>query len=219
MDVLLRVKAAVFVPNGCAAAALLVLTLPLGCGRKADTGQFTVQPVAPLPTEVAGFRFGMSVADFESHCKDVGKPNPLVGDDGDARTHTCDGVEVEPGMKLNVFLGFCQGDSRLCEVNYWTNRNAARAYAILNAKLIQRYGQSTDVNSTLREEGLEEQCANGGGKLRRTWWWGKPSAPTGRLLISFDCKPGDQFVGVYFDDQLGAANQVKIAKSKGSWPF
>jgi hypothetical protein len=81
--------------DGCSAAALfLVLTLPLGCARKADADQSTVQPAAPLPTEVAGFRFGMSVADFENHCKDVGKPNPLVGDDGDARNHTCDGVKI-----------------------------------------------------------------------------------------------------------------------------
>jgi len=199
---------------------LIALCLPaLGCSKKANADQAPPQPTAPLPTEVAGFRFGMSVAEFEDQCKKVGKPNPLTSNDGDLRKHTCDGVEVEPGMRLNVFLGFCKGDTQLCEINYWTNRNAVFAFPLLKDKFVKRYGPATDTNDTLREDGMREQCAKDGGKIRRTWWWGKPTAVTGHLLLVFDCKGNDQFVGAYFDDQLGSAAQMKYAKDKGVWPF
>src|SRR5262245_24350902 len=94
--------------------------LALACGKKATADQAAAQPTAPLPAEVAGFRFGMSVGEFEDHCRKVGKPNPLTADDGDMRKHTCDGVEVEPGMRLNMLIGFCKGDTQLCEISYWT---------------------------------------------------------------------------------------------------
>ncbi|MDB4937566.1 MAG: hypothetical protein JWP87_4538 [Labilithrix sp.] len=204
--------------NSCTLVAMAMLLL--GCSKTAAADPVPPQPSAPLPAEVAGFRFGMTVPEFEEHCKKVGKPNPLVGNDADIRNHTCDGVEVEPGMRLNVFLGFCQADSRLCEIDYWTDRNAALAFSLLNAKLVKRYGPPTDVNDTLREDGLEDQCAKGAeGKIRRTWWWGKPTAVTGRLLLAFSCKAGKQSVNVYVDDQLGAAGQIKYAKGKGVWPF
>jgi hypothetical protein len=203
--------------KSCRVAA--IATLLLGSATNADADETPPQPIAPLPAEVAGFRFGMTVPEFEEHCKKVGRPNPLVGSDPDIRNHTCDGVEVEPGMRPNVFLGFCKGDSRLCEIDYWTSRNAARAFALLNAKLVKRYGPPTDVNNTLREDGLEDQCAKGDGKIRRTWWWGKPTAVTGRLLLTFNCKAGNQSVNVFFDDQLGATAQIKYAKGAGAWPL
>ena len=215
---------------GSCGVLAVFMALPLGCAETPRTSNPVPQPAtsrptaaddpvpqpaAPLPAEVAGFRFGMTVAEFEDHCKKVGTPNPLVGDDGEIRNHTCDQVEVEPGTRLNMFLGFCQGDTRLCEVNYWTNRDAAQAFTRLNAKLIMQYGPSLNVNATLRDEGLEEQCSRGDGKIRRTWWWGTPPALTGRVLIAFSCKPGDIYVGVYVDDAPGVAAQLGFAKGQG----
>lgn len=210
---------------------LPILILILGCSRspkseesapqpatplRAEVRDATRQPNAPLPTEVAGFRFGMSVVEFEDQCKKVGTPNALVGgDDPKIRKHTCDQVEVQPGMRLNVFLGFCEGDSRLCEINYWTRRSAARIFTLLNTKLTSQFGPSPSFTSTLREDALEEQCAQREGKIRRTWWWGTPPAVAGRLLIAFSCKPGESSVGVYVDDPLAAAAQLELARSQG----
>jgi hypothetical protein len=50
--------------------------------------------------------------------------------------------------------------------------------------------------------------------LRRPMTWAE-SVCAG----TFDCKGNDQFVGAYFDDQLGSAAQMKYAKDKGVWPF
>jgi hypothetical protein len=178
------------------------------------------QPTGAIPAAIAGFRFGMSPAEFRDHCREVGRLSTLVGNDSDLRLHTCDGVEVEPGMRLNMFLGFCDGDTRLCEINYWTDRNPSRAFPTLNAMLVQRYGNAPVDNRTMADEALPE-CATRAGKIRRTWWWGSPSDITGRVLLAVDCAGGGGkgMVGVYFDDPIGAAQQVKRAKTDGTWPF
>src|SRR5690242_3846713 len=129
-------------------AAACLMTSVLGCAEPARepaspatssappsvASSLGPQPTSPLPGAIAGFRFGMTPVEFAAHCKSVGTPNPLTGNDHEVRLHTCDAVEVEPGMRLNIFLGFCEGDSRLCEINYWTNRNAGKAFPILATK-------------------------------------------------------------------------------------
>jgi hypothetical protein len=158
----------------------------------------------------------MSAAEAETHCRDVGIPRPaLDSDEGSIHTRVCDHVEVEPDLQLNVIVGLCGGDARLCEVSYWTNRNAASAFRALSAKLVARYGNAPMDNSTLRDEGLAEQCAKGDGKIRRTWWWGEPPTPTGRVLVSFDCKHGTQMTTVHYGDARGTATQLEWAKAHG----
>jgi hypothetical protein len=198
------------------------LNVPLKFVRQAPPPPSLVPPgappIAPMVDGIAGFRFGMTVAEVTEHCRAVGRPSALVGNDPRIRSHACDAVEVEPGMRLNMNLGFCQRGSRLCEISYWTNRNAAAAYRLLEGKLVARYGNAPVQSGNLRDETLEQQCRESDGKVRRTWWWGPESARTNRVLLVFTCEGSDQTVGVYYDDPLGTAEQVARQKEEASSP-
>ncbi len=178
------------------------------------------QPSAPVPTAIAGFRFGMTVPEFLAHCAEVGQPNATVDDDGGILHHECDQVEVEPGLRMDVLVGFCGDGSLLCEMGYFAQKDAIARLATLDRNLRERYGPAHDSNTTLRDRNVAAQCAGDGGALRRTWWWGHPGAFTGRLLLTFDCKPSnDPLVYVVFDDAVGTAHQIRIARAAGVWPF
>src|SRR5262249_4829594 len=84
-------------------------------------------PKLPFPHEAAGFRFGIAPPEFKAQCKQLGKPSAVEGDHDEIHHRTCDAVEVQPGWRWSVFAGFCDHDSRLCEIQYFsTNQFAAR---------------------------------------------------------------------------------------------
>jgi hypothetical protein len=162
-------------------------------------------PKAPFPDQVAGFRFGVSPTEFAAQCRLSGKASALERDHDGLHFRTCDAVEVEPGWRWSLFGGFCDRDARLCELQYFsTNSFAPRDFKILRERFAQRFGPAVEAKGSLADGALD--CAQGDGRVGRAWYWGAPSSPTHRVLLTYECKNGAPMLGVFFNDPSSLAS-------------
>ena len=159
---------------------------------------------ARFPDDVAGFDFGIPPAEFAAKCKLLGKSSALERDRDGMHFRTCDAVEVQPGWRWSVFAGFCEHDSRLCELQYFsTNSFAARDFAILRERFVQHFGPASETKGSLADGALD--CAKGDGRVGHAWYWGSPGSPTGRVLLTYECKSGGPMLGAFFNDPFALA--------------
>jgi hypothetical protein len=177
------------------------------------------QPTAPVPSDVAGFHFGMAPDEFAATCKRVGKVGtPFDDQDLGTRIRVCDDVQLD-GLKTTLLVATCEHDTRVCELTSVVLNGAIAAFHRADAALVARLGEPIDdTNRTVSNDAVDAECTRGPAKIRRTWWWGRPGAITGRLLLSLECKPGEATLVLFRDDEVGAAAQIRLAKLRGVVP-
>jgi hypothetical protein len=179
------------------------------------------------PNGLGDFLFGMTVAEAEAKCREVGGllPGPDKASPRWASTRICrgepTGLKIEGLPIMFVGLNFCTTTGRLCEVNAWTvttdipRTDGSRDVSLLSANLFgialeRRFGPPTDA----RESPLSDACVEGRphaadlpGPYWRDWSW---SAPVSRVRAVFHCDETDHGFYMFAADADGVG--ARLAK-------
>lgn len=188
----------------------------------AAAAQSPKAPQAPsdyktAPNGLGDFLFGMTVAEAEAKCAEVGRLSTEAYEEGAtsrwATTRVCLGPKVM-AMPMIVGLNFCKGSGRLCEVFAWAPRSAEPGLVLLDAKyfdtaLERRFGPPTNT----RDEAPSDACLAGKprseavGPYRHNWSWADPAA---RVLAIFTCDEKERSFQLFASDADGVG--ARLAK-------
>lgn len=176
---------------------------------RVDRGSGIPTPAAPFPTQVAGFSFGQTPAEFARVCRNgAGQARPT----DDPQTFECTHAPVDAFQAVHAVLGtFCGNKMSLCRVML-VFRERSRALADrVRRQLEEKYGPMDEHRSN-----APCSVAPVGGELNGVWTWAKPLANdlyrvTGFIRFIYGCPLGQRHVQafMFYEDENGYMQSIE----------
>jgi len=184
------------------------------------------QPSVPFPPAVMGIEWHGTPQQVATACRNGGGTpmDPAASVEAYVRqlrgglfpetteTLICDKPPIDVGFEGLLIVTFCSG--HVCEVNFVNTEQSVAGFLSIQKRLVERYGESqSGENKKTSPSGAEEVepadldfdtlCDGLGVSLRRSWFWNTQEGNGGRILLIFTCRPGEQHLGLFYDNVQG----------------